>query len=279
VRKVVVVIQPDKIRAFVFDLDGVLTDTEKLHVAAWKRMFDEFLRKRAKDDGSFRQFQRSDYLKYVDGKPRYDGARDFLESRHVSIPYGSEQDPSDKETVCGLANRKNDYYRELLDEEGAEVFKTSVAFIKAIRARGLKTAIISSSKNCAKILRVTGTESLFDARVDGVDLESLGIPGKPDPAMFLEAARRIKVKPREAAVVEDALAGVEAGAHGRFGLVVGVARSRNARGLKKHGARVVVTDLKELKLADEEEEEKKKKTKKRRHNKSSEKARKKKSGK
>jgi trehalose-phosphatase len=246
------VIRPDKIRAVIFDLDGVIADTADLHVAAWRRMFDEYLRKRSKGENvPFQPFRDSDYRTYVDGKPRYDGVEDFLASRRISIPHGSRQDSPDEETVCGLGNRKNNYYLHLLDKRGPRLYQSSVDFIHAIRARGLRTAIISSSQNCAQILRMTGTQDLFDVKVDGIDLDTLHIPGKPDPAVFLEAAKRIDTSPKEAAVVEDALAGVEAGRRGGFGLVVGVARSRNGRKLKERGADVTVTDLKDLKLASE----------------------------
>ena len=235
----------DRMNAFIFDLDGVVTETQTLHMAAWKRMFDEYLRKRS-GNVRFEPFEERDYREFVDGKPRYDGVRDFLASRRISLREGSEQDSPDEETVCGLGNRKNDYYLQLLNEKGAKVYETSIEFIRRVRDAGLKTAIISSSKNLPAILESTDTGSLFDARVDGNDLGRLKIPGKPDPSMFLEAARRLHVEPEHAAIVEDAIAGVEAGRRGGFGLVIGVARSQNASALKAHGADVTVEDLGEL---------------------------------
>jgi trehalose-phosphatase len=242
-------IQPDKLEAFIFDLDGVLTDTASLHYAAWKRTFDEFLEKRPRREGApYLPFKRSDYLDYVDGKPRYDGVKDFLASRHISIPWGNEHEGPTGETVCGLGNRKDRYYLSLLRKKGPKLYPTSVEFIRSVRDHGLKTAIISSSRNCSLILRMTGTRRLFDAKVDGLDSEKLGIPGKPNPAIFLEAARRIEARPRDAAIVEDAISGVEAGRRGRFGLVVGVARSHDGRQLRRHGADIAVSDLGELRL-------------------------------
>jgi beta-phosphoglucomutase family hydrolase len=242
-----VAIPLDKIRGIIFDLDGVITSTAKLHFAAWKRMFDEYLEGRSqKEVSNFQPFQKSDYLAYVDGKPRYDGVRDFLASRQISLPEGNKDDSPDRETVCGLGNRKNKYFLEILGKEKPEVFQTSIEFIRSIRAKGMKTAIISSSRNCAQVLRATGTENLFDAKVDGLDLESLKIRGKPDPAMFLEAAKRIGIKPEYDAIVEDSQAGVRAGRRGSFGLVIGVARSDDHDELKASGANIVVSDLKDL---------------------------------
>lgn len=235
----------DRLDAFIFDLDGVITETQKLHSEAWKRMFDEFLKKRSADE---RPFDDSDYREYVDGKPRYDGVKDFLASRNISLPYGNKGDSTDAETICGLGNRKNKYFLEILQRKGPKVYQGSVDFIKDIRKKGVKTAIISSSRNCANILRATGTQDLFDARVDGNDLDSQGIAGKPDPAMFLEAAKRIDVKPDRSAIVEDSLAGVEAGEKGRFAAVIGVARAGNDQELRDHGATITVNDLNELKL-------------------------------
>jgi beta-phosphoglucomutase family hydrolase len=242
-----IAISQDKISAIIFDLDGVVTSTAKLHFAAWKKMFDEYLEKKS-GRGNFRPFEESDYLRYVDGKPRYDGVKDFLVSRKIRLPQGTSDDSPDSETVCGLGNRKNKYFLEIINKEKPKVYQTSVDFIRSIRGKGMKTAIISSSRNCAQVLRVTGTDILFDARVDGTDLESLNIPGKPDPAMFLEAAKRIGVIPERDAIVEDSLAGVEAGRRGNFGLVIGVARSGDGKRLKERGADVVVSDLKDLQV-------------------------------
>lgn len=243
------VVELDKIDAFIFDLDGVITDTARQHSEAWKRMFDSYLKIRSERFGSaFEPFRDSDYRKYVDGKPRYDGVKDFLASREISMPYGEKQDPDTSETVCGLGNRKNSYFLKILDEQGAKLYQSSVDLIRALRSRGVKTGIISSSRNCARILSSTGIKDLFDTKVDGVDLEILKIPGKPDPAMFLEAAKRLGVKPERTAVVEDALAGVEAGRKGGFGLVIGVDRTGSEKQLLEHGAHSVVKDLEEIRL-------------------------------
>jgi trehalose 6-phosphate phosphatase len=237
----------DRIRAFIFDLDGVLTETARQHSKAWKRMFDEYLRGRSKKTNSkFEPFRDSDYREYVDGKPRCDGVRDFLKSRNISLPEGNQDDPPERETICGLGNRKDNYFHDILDKEGATVYQSSIDFIRALREKGIKSAVISSSKNCERILKATHIENLFDAKVDGNDLESLKIPGKPDPSMFLEAARRLKVEPSQAAIVEDSLAGVEAGKRGGFGLVIGMARGGDDAKLKKHGADVAVPDLEKL---------------------------------
>lgn len=242
-------IQPDKIRAFIFDLDGVVTDTASLHFEAWKKMFDEFLNERSnKENVPFKPFQESDYLDYVDGKPRYDGVKDFLASRIISIPYGAKEDQAERETACGLGNRKNAYFLQILDKRGAKVYESTIDLIHALKSIGMKVAVISSSRNCAQILSSAGIQDLFDVKVDGVDLETQNIAGKPDPAMLLEAAKRLSVRPEFVAIVEDSLSGVEAGSRGRFGLVIGVARKGNADKLTQRGADVVVRDLAELQL-------------------------------
>jgi HAD superfamily hydrolase (TIGR01509 family) len=227
-------------------------------------MFDEYLQKKKEEGGRSergdrRPFEDSDYRDYVDGKPRYDGVKDFLASRHISLPYGSKDDSPDAETICGLGNKKNNYFLEILRNKGPEVYDDTVEFIESLRQRGVKAAIISSSRNCAEVLRATRTQHLFDARVDGKDLDSLKIPGKPDPSMFLEAAKRINAKPEHSAIVEDSLAGMEAGKRGKFGLVIGVARSgkntkksEQAKKLEERGADVVVSDMKELELDDDD---------------------------
>jgi trehalose 6-phosphate phosphatase len=237
--------------ALLFDLDGVVTRTAAVHAAAWKRLFDEYLRRRADRTGeSFRPFDvDTDYLTFVDGKPRYDGVRSFLESRGVALPEGTPEDEPGEETVCGLGNRKNMYFREQLRAGGAEVFDTTVHLIRAAREHGLKTAVVSSSKNCAEVLDAAGLADLFDTRVDGVELERLGLPGKPAPDMFLEAARRLGAEPGRAVVFEDAVSGVQAGRAGAFGLVVGVDRSGQADALREAGADIVISDLGELELA------------------------------
>ncbi|HEV8652877.1 MAG TPA: beta-phosphoglucomutase family hydrolase [Actinomycetes bacterium] len=241
----------DRIEAFVFDVDGVVTDTARVHQAAWKRLFDEYLRARSARLGEpFRPFEEADYLRDVDGIPRYDGVAGFLASRGVDLPRGEPDDPPDRETVCGLGNRKNGYFLQELAKDGAPPFPSTVAFLRALRAREVPAAAVSSSRNAAAVLDAAGVRSLFDAQVDGVEAARLGLAGKPDPALFIEAARRLGVAPERAAVVEDALAGVEAGHRGGFGLVVGVDRVGQAAALAEHGADVVVGDLAELHLDD-----------------------------
>jgi alpha,alpha-trehalase len=234
--------------AVIFDLDGVVTRTAEVHAEAWKRLFDEYLATRARRfDEPFVPFDRgSDYLRFVDGKPRYDGVASFLASRGIELPVGSPDDPDELETVCGLGNRKNRYFREALERTSPDPYPTTVDLIARLRERGVRTAVASSSRNCAAVLEAAGIGELFDVKVDGVDTAELGLPGKPDPALFLEAARRLEVDPRRAAVVEDAISGVEAGRRGRFGLVVGVDRAGEHEALLAAGADVVVGDLAEI---------------------------------
>ena len=225
---------PDPIRACLFDLDGVLTQTAKVHAAAWKQMFDEYLRSR---DEEFREFTDEDYEDYVDGMPREDGVRSFLKSR------GIELEPSE---VSKLADRKNDLVQKLITEHGVDVYEGSVRYVEAARDAGLRRAVVSSSANTREVLRVTGIEDLFEAVVDGLTIEREGLRGKPAPDSFLAGARELGVEPSQAAVFEDALAGVEAGRAGGFGCVVGVDRAGHADDLRAHGADVVVEDLSEL---------------------------------
>ena len=240
------------LEAFIFDMDGVITNTANIHAAAWKQMFDEYLGKRSSELGEpFSAFDADvDYHRYVDGKPRYDGVKSFLDSRGISLPLGSPDDTPDKETVCGLGNRKNGYFLERLRRVGAQAYPSSIEFIKKLKAKGIPTAVISSSRNCAVVLESAGVGNLFETKVDGVDLHELGLRGKPAPDIFLEAAKRLKVKPERAVVVEDALAGVEAGRRGNFGLVIGVDRANQSAELKKHGADMVVHDLAELRFGE-----------------------------
>ena len=242
----------DRIDAFIFDMDGIVTDTAAIHAQAWKRLFDEYLRTRSKKLGEiFRPFDISkDYRRYVDGRPRYDGVRTFLEARGISLPYGQPDDGPDKETICGLGNRKNGYFLEHIRTSGIEPLQPNVDFVRSIRSKGLRTAVISSSRNCVEVLQSAGVRALFDVKVDGNDSEELQLNGKPAPDIFLEAARQLKVQPSRAAVVEDAVAGVEAGREGEFGLVIGVGDTRRSKGLKKHGAHLVVNDLSELDIHD-----------------------------
>jgi beta-phosphoglucomutase family hydrolase len=224
------------VTALLFDLDGVLTQTAKVHAAAWKQMFDEFLRER--DGEGFRPFDADhDYEEYVDGKPRYDGVRSFLRSRGI---------PDDDELVHRLGDRKNELVLGLIRSEGVEVYEGSVRYLRAARDAGLRRAVVSSSANTVDVLGVTGLDDLVEERVDGVVAEQEHLPGKPAPDTFLEGARRLGVQPAQAAVFEDALAGVEAGRAGHFGLVVGVDRVGHADALRAHGADRVVRDLAEL---------------------------------
>lgn len=244
-------IQLDRINAVIFDLDGVITDTARQHAEAWKQVFDEFLRMRSEKYGTtFKPFGESDYRMYVDGKPRYDGVGDFLASRKILLPYGSRDDSETNETVCGLGNRKNGYFLKILQKEGVQLYQSSVDFIRILRRRGIKTAIISSSRNCDYIIESTGIQGLFDEQVDGVDLDELMIAGKPDPAIFQEVAKRLQVSPDRMAIVEDSVAGVQAGLRGGFALVIGVSRSQDKGALLEHGAHIVVNDLGEIHLTE-----------------------------
>jgi beta-phosphoglucomutase family hydrolase len=243
-----VIALPPEIEACLFDLDGVLTQTAKVHAAAWKTMFDEFLRQRAQERGEeFREFDAvGDYDEYVDGKPRYEGVRSFLASRHIDLPQGSPQDPPRADTIDGLGNRKNELVLEMIHRDGVQPYEGSVRFVKAARDAGLRRAVVSSSTNCRDVLVAAGILDLFEVIVDGVVAEHEHLAGKPAPDTFLAAGRKLAVEPAHAAVFEDALAGVAAGRAGNFGLVVGVDRVGQAAALKQHGADVVVKDLAEL---------------------------------
>jgi beta-phosphoglucomutase family hydrolase len=239
---------PDSIRGCLFDLDGVLTQTAKVHAAAWKEMFDDYLRERAKRTGEpFVPFDPvADYDEYVDGKPRADGTRSFLQSRGITLPEGTDDDPPTAETVHGLGNRKNQLVLRKIREDGVEAYPGSVAYVRAVKAAGLPRAVVSSSANCHDVLVAAGIEDLFDARIDGVVAEREHLRGKPAPDTYLAGARALGLKPTTGAVFEDALAGVAAGRAGGFGYVVGVDRVGQAAALKEHGADIVVTDLAQL---------------------------------
>ncbi|HET6476599.1 MAG TPA: beta-phosphoglucomutase family hydrolase [Thermoleophilia bacterium] len=260
-------IEKNKFDAVIFDLDGVVTQTAAVHAAAWKRLFDAYLAERAArlgasaDDGaggapdsgtrvpdpSLRSFDLdTDYARYVDGKPRYDGVRDFLASRGIELPWGDPSDAPERETVCGLGNRKNAFFNAEVREHGVQTFPSTVTLIRRLRAAGIRVGLMSSSKNAAMVLDVTGTTDLFEVRVDGVVAADVGLPGKPDPAMYLETARQLGVDAGRSVVVEDALSGVEAGRRGGFGLVIGVDRLGQAAELARAGADVVVGDLAEV---------------------------------
>jgi beta-phosphoglucomutase family hydrolase len=241
---------PDEAAACLFDLDGVLTRTASVHAAAWKEMFDGYLRERSERTGEpFAEFDPvADYGRYVDGRKREDGTRSLLESRGISLPEGDPDDPPEKETIRGLGNRKNALVLKLIEEKGVETFDGSIDYVRAARRAGLRTAVVSSSANTVQVLRTTGITDLFDARVDGVVAAERHLPGKPAPDMFLEGARELGVPADKAVVFEDALAGVQAGRAGGFAYVVGVNRVGEAHGkaLAEHGADVVVDDLSEL---------------------------------
>ncbi len=234
--------------AVVFDLDGVITGTASVHSAAWKQMFDEYLQRRGAEHGEpFREFTHvDDYLPFVDGKPRYKGVASFLESRGIDIPFGDPDDTPDMETACGLGNRKNELFNGIIASGGAEVFDTSVELIRDLRDRGIRIGVASSSKNCKTILESTGLLPLFETRVDGVVSAELGLHGKPEPDIFTVASDNLGVNYDRTVVVEDAVSGVQAGAAGNFGLVLGVAREGNARELRANGADIVVNDLGEI---------------------------------
>ena len=235
-------------RGCLFDLDGVLTQTAKVHDAAWKEMFDAYLRERAQRTGEqFVPFDPvKDYDEYVDGKPRPDGVRSFLESRGITLPDGQDDDPASAETVHGLGNRKNEILLRRIREDGVQAYPGSVAFVRAVKDAGMPRAVVSSSANCRDVLIAAGIEDLFDARIDGLVAERDHLRGKPAPDTFLAGARALGLKPTAGAVFEDALAGVAAGRAGGFGFVVGVDRVGQAQALREHGADVVVTDLSEL---------------------------------
>ncbi|MGW1750393.1 HAD family hydrolase [Streptomyces sp. NPDC002092] len=236
---------PEAIQACLFDLDGVVTRTAVVHAAAWKETFDAFLRER--DGEQFRPFDATaDYDEYVDGRPRADGVRTFLASRGIELPEGSPDDPPDKATVHGLGNRKNVLLLERIRTQGVEAYEGTLRYIEAVRAHGLRTAIVSSSANTRDVLRSIHAEGLFEVRIDGVVAAERKLPGKPRPDTFLEAARDLGIEPSRAAVFEDALAGMDAGRSGHFGYVVGVDRVGQTDALYAHGADVVVKDLAEL---------------------------------
>lgn len=239
---------PRSVRACLFDLDGVLTDTASVHTRAWKAMFDAYLSTRSERTGEpFVPFDPvDDYLRFVDGRKRDDGVRTFLASRNITLPDGTDDDPPDAETVHGLGNRKNEAFHLTLQTDGVDVFEGSRRYLAAVTAAGLATAVVSASANAGEVLAITGLEKFIGQRVDGVTLRTEHLAGKPAPDSFLRAAQLLGVDPAAAAVFEDALSGVAAGRAGGFGFVVGVDRVGQAEDLRSHGADVVVTDLEEL---------------------------------
>jgi beta-phosphoglucomutase family hydrolase len=238
----------DQYDAVLFDLDGVVTNTATLHATSWKQTFDEYLRKRAEQNGeAFRPFDiATDYRLYVDGEPRFDGVRDFLRSRRIQLPEGNPDDPADVETVHGLGNRKNELVNRAIAELGVEPYAGTVQFIHQLRRDGFKISVVTSSQNCDAVLRAAKLDDLFRVRVDGNVIQAQRLAGKPAPDTFLIAAKQLGVEPIRTVVIEDAISGVEAGSNGKFGLVIGVARKGNAEELKRHGAHLVVDDLGEL---------------------------------
>jgi len=239
---------PERVRACLFDVDGVLTETAKVHAGAWKEMFDTYLKARAdKNAEPFVAFDiQADYDTYVDGKPRADGTRSFLQSRHIDLPDGDADDRPWTETIDGLGNAKNEIVLRKVREDGVAAYAGSVRYVRAVRAAGLRRAVVSSSDNCAEVLAAAEIDDLFEERIDGLTLETDHLAGKPAPDAYLAAARALGVDPDHAAVFEDALSGVEAGRAGGFGFVVGVDRVGQAEALRAHGADTVVTDLAEL---------------------------------
>ncbi|MEM8745690.1 MAG: trehalose-phosphatase [Actinomycetota bacterium] len=239
-----VLITDGEFDAVIFDLDGVITKTAAVHEVAWTEMFDRYLRQRADaEGGEFRPFTTADYGTYVDGKPRYDGVHSFLESRGIELPWGDVSDPPESETVCGLGNRKNVEFTRIVEERGVEPYPSTIAFIRGLEAVGIKTALFSSSRNAVPVLESAGLGDLFEVKIDGNVGADLGLPGKPDPAVLLEATRRLGATPERTAVVEDALSGVEAGRRGGFELVIGLDRIGQADELAASGADVVLPDL------------------------------------
>jgi beta-phosphoglucomutase family hydrolase len=239
---------PEGVTACLFDLDGVLTQTAKVHARAWKSTFDDFLKARAEARGEkFTPFDaHADYDEYVDGKPRYEGVRSFLESRHIDLPEGTPDDPPSAETIDGLGNRKNELVLKLIHDDGVQAYEGSVRYVKAAAQAGLRRAVVSSSTNARDVLEAAGIIDLFEEIVDGVVADREHLKGKPAPDTFLAGARALGVEAKAACVYEDALAGVEAGRAGNFGCVIGVDRVGQAEALKKHGADLVVEDLAEL---------------------------------
>lgn len=235
-----------------FDLDGVLTTTEKIHSACWKKTFDEFLRDRAGEcREKFVPFNETyDYLEYVDGKPRYEGVRGFLLSRGIELPEGARNSPPGEQSVFGLGNRKNQLFTETLEKEPPGIYETSVVLARRLKKAGFRLGVVSSSRNCRAVMAAAGIESLFEVTVDGVTAAEKGLRGKPEPDTFIEAASALGSRPERSIIIEDAAAGVAAGARGGFGLVIGVARKQNEEELLSNGADVVVRDLGEFGLGE-----------------------------
>lgn len=239
-------ITPD-FEAVVLDLDGVITKTAVTHTKAWKKTFDGFLQTKTKEENKpYREFTQDDYLSYVDGKPRYQGVASFLESRDIHLPWGDPEDEPSFKTVCGIGNKKNEAFLEILHREGAEIYPSTKKMILELQQAGVKLGVASSSKNCKAVLEAVGMLSLFQARVDGIVSAELNLKGKPEPDIFTKTCEFLDAKPSRSIVVEDAVSGVQAGAKGGFGLTLGIARKENASELKQNGADYVISDFKEI---------------------------------
>ncbi len=233
--------------AAIFDMDGVITDTASVHAAAWKETFDTYLRDHAaQSDTPFEPFTQADYLAHVDGRPRYDGVAAFLRSHRIDLPFGDPSDAPERDTICGLGNSKDASFNRILRTRGVKVFGSTTALILALRRCGVKVAVATSSKNGALVLQKAGIAEMFETRVDGVVSAELGLMGKPAPDIFVEACERLGACRHRALIVEDATSGVQAGARGRFGLTLGVARDGNTEALRQHGADIVVNDLSQI---------------------------------
>lgn len=242
-------IDPAVIDCVVFDMDGVVTDTASVHESSWKTLFDDVLEQRAAGSG-FDPFTSEDYLRYVDGKNRYDGVASFLKSRGITLPWGDPSEPPGSSTVCGLGNSKNEVFRRHIAEHGVLAYPSTLELIDDLRACGVRVGLISGSRNAEDVLNRAGVAELFEARVDGMVAAELGLPGKPDPAVFIEAAQRMDASPARTVVVEDAISGVQAGRAGGFALVIGVDRAGQAEALAAAGADIVVADLDEVEVAE-----------------------------
>lgn len=240
-----ITISRDKVAAAIFNLDGVVTRITNLHIDAWKDVFDAYLHERSCREGEdYRPFDIDhDYYRYIDGRPRYQAVKHFLIARHIDLPQGEPDDPPDRETICGIGNRKVGIFDRIVEERGVEVYGCAIALIHRLRKAGIKTAVVSASMHCDLILRRAGIADLFDARIDGQEAERLDLDSKPDPDTFLEAARRLGVESARTAVFEDTLVGITAGVRGRFGLVVGVDRGGQEKKMRENGAGYVLTDL------------------------------------
>jgi beta-phosphoglucomutase family hydrolase len=239
-------IDPGRVKAVLFDMDGVVTDTMRVHFAAWKRLFDDVLRRQPPGSRGLDPFTEEDYLRHVDGRRREDGVAAFLGARGVQVPWGDEDDGPDRETVVGLGRRKNSFFLDAVRANGVLAYPSTVRLVTTLQEAGVGTALITASRNAGPVLRSAGIDGLFPVLVDGDVASELGLPGKPDPAIFLEAARRLGTSPADSAVVEDAIAGVEAARRGGFVMVIAVDRTGHDAPLREAGAHVVVRDLSEV---------------------------------